>query len=373
LILKTFAQTRPGVANAPLPLLDGGRFAAAALVVLFHYTIGIDNYSGIAPFAGFFRGGHAGVEYFFVLSGFIILYAHRSDIGQPHKVRSFFAKRAIRILPMLWAVLIVWGLLRAGLSGQTTRGETGLGTLLLDLLLLPHAPPYVLGVTWTLTRELVFYTLFALVIVNRRIGWSVLLLWQAGVIVYAILGPTLPPWPEAIWETHNLGFGLGLAIGLAILAPPPGRRTAGALAAAGALLFAALLAAEWRLGAGLPLETLSLGIIRSPLLYLAASALLVFGLVSIDRQRTARKSRLLGWAGGCSYVLYLIHVPLGSVLLRLFRRVGQGMPAEIQLLVMTAAAIVTALMLHLWFEKPVVRRLRKWLDARARLPEPLRD
>jgi exopolysaccharide production protein ExoZ len=345
--------------------------------MLFHYTIAIQNFTGQTPLDGLLRGGHSGVEYFFVLSGFIILYAHRGDLGRPGEVGGFFAKRAIRILPMLWTMLIIWGLARTAMAGQTTRGATGIGTMLMDMLLLPHDPPYVLGVTWTLTRELVFYTLFALVIVNRRIGWSAIVLWQLGVVIYALRGVQMSPWPEALFETHNLGFGLGLLIGLAILRPPPGRALGYALAIAGAAAFTALLLCEWQFGRGMKLDAMPLGDFRSPVLYLLAATVLVFGLVSIDRARAAAKSPLLAYAGGCSYVLYLIHIPLGSVSVRLFKHAGAGLPPVAKLIVMAVIAVAGALIVHVAVEKPLVKLLRARLMRRkpagdAVLPEPMR-
>lgn len=71
--------------------LQAGRGIAAMLVVLFHLggAFAAEKYFGIAAFSIPFKFGSAGVELFFVLSGFIIFSAHRDDIGQVSKIAGY--------------------------------------------------------------------------------------------------------------------------------------------------------------------------------------------------------------------------------------------------------------------------------------------
>lgn len=344
-----------------LPSLDAGRFVAALLVVLFHFQITVHNFTGALPLGMIFRAGHAGVEYFFVLSGFIIFYAHRRDIGRPDRVSGFFWKRAIRILPMLWLTILVWGTLRILLVRETTNGAIGPGTVALDMLLLPHRGPLVLGVTWTLTRELVFYLLFSLWIAHRAAGAVALALWQAGVVLCLVTGPALGPWGTAIFGPHNIGFGIGMLIALA--PPLPSRRTAAAAAIAGAAAFVALMAIEWHVGVGSDPDSLPLGPRLSPLLYTSAAGLALAGLASIDEHHVRPERRLVKILGGSSYVLYLVHGLVGSLAVRALVRLPVG--PEWLLAVLTLLAIGAAIALHLAVDVPVLRRLRALRRERA--------
>jgi len=51
--------------------------------------------------------GHAGVDFFFVLSGFIIFFVHGKDIGKPSRLPHYVWRRFIRIYPVYWAVTLI--------------------------------------------------------------------------------------------------------------------------------------------------------------------------------------------------------------------------------------------------------------------------
>src|SRR5580704_19336452 len=80
------------------PSLDGVRGIAIALVVAFHL--------------GFLGGGWAGVDIFFVLSGFLITSLLLSEQARSGRIRlgAFWARRARRLLPALALLLVVLAL-----------------------------------------------------------------------------------------------------------------------------------------------------------------------------------------------------------------------------------------------------------------------
>lgn len=67
-----------------LSSIESARGIAAFMVVLFHTTgiMNLPKYFSVMPLGGVFGFGHAGVDFFFVLSGFIILFIHYDDIGK---------------------------------------------------------------------------------------------------------------------------------------------------------------------------------------------------------------------------------------------------------------------------------------------------
>ena len=92
-------QTR----SVQLTTLQGVRGASALMVVLFHATGMVKAMPSVFRYA--FAWGYCGVDFFFVLSGFILLYVHYGQIGHPEKLRSYLGKRYSRIFPAYWSVL----------------------------------------------------------------------------------------------------------------------------------------------------------------------------------------------------------------------------------------------------------------------------
>jgi peptidoglycan/LPS O-acetylase OafA/YrhL len=99
--------TRPAAPAPPRPLghregLDGLR-AIAVTFVLLHHTIDM-----LVPrWEGWFRGGFLGVDLFFVLSGFLITTLLLERRHEAHPLRSFYFRRALRLLPAVAALLVV--------------------------------------------------------------------------------------------------------------------------------------------------------------------------------------------------------------------------------------------------------------------------
>src|SRR5713101_596459 len=90
--------------------LQACRAAAAILVVFYHTSHGIfrlEKYFGHKPFGPVFDFGFAGVDFFFVLSGFIMMYVHAADFGQPRALGAYIWKRFTRIYPAYWIVFAV--------------------------------------------------------------------------------------------------------------------------------------------------------------------------------------------------------------------------------------------------------------------------
>ncbi len=85
-----------------IPQFDGLR-AVAILGVLFAHT----EYLQSVPHLGFFKYGRAGVDLFFVLSGFLITGILLDTKGSSHYFRNFYARRALRIWPLYFATLFV--------------------------------------------------------------------------------------------------------------------------------------------------------------------------------------------------------------------------------------------------------------------------
>jgi peptidoglycan/LPS O-acetylase OafA/YrhL len=352
-----------------LTTLEAGRFIAAAGVMLFHYTGVVADFRGVTVFGDIFRPGHLGVPYFFVLSGFIIYHVHRADLGHAEALARFIVKRAIRLFPMFLAVsllMLIGFLLAPKMAGH--RQLTPLG-IVEDLLLLPHADA-ILSISWTLRHEIVFYALFSLALwFGPKAFWAVAA-WIAISVaagLYALAaGIDTVPWMgswSVVASTLNLGFGLGMLVAANIKAPSSA--PAWPLISLGGGLMAVLYSLEWYFGRGVPHGVDVLGAFGT-LGYLLAAATLISGLVKLEDHWSPPAPGFWKAAGGCSYLLYLIHQPLASIGLRLLNRFH--LSAEATFVILSMLAIATALALHLTVEKWVLAYLSRFSLPRAAPP-----
>jgi exopolysaccharide production protein ExoZ len=146
------------------------RAVAAIMVVSYHAKLSCPGSDGWPSF------GNAGVDIFFVISGFIMAYTTPVEAGvTPISGAWFFLrKRIARIVPMYWLAL-VW----------TNRNAVPDLGLLKDFFFIPRwsitYPTFIYPSAlqgWTLNYEMFFYALFAIAILFKH--------WRTGVLVVAL-------------------------------------------------------------------------------------------------------------------------------------------------------------------------------------------
>ena len=351
-----------GAAPVPGKLLgvEAVRGIAALMVVLFHAGVllsGPKDY-GRPPFAGAFSSGRAGVDVFFVLSGFIITFIHTADIGRPGRLVSFARKRLLRIYPSYWVCTLI--LLAIMLISPTPdRREHHPGFILSSLLLLPRMAEPLLGPGWSLRHELLFYGLFALSLLNRRLGAVVLTVWfaaiTANIVAITATGSPLAGGLAGAWlfAPFNIEFLAGMGVTALVLrwrVPFPLM-----LLTAGIGLFLLCATAETRAGDALNVwPPLHVG-------YAAATALVLVGLVARERASGLRVPAALVALGDASYALYLLHIiviMLGVFVLRHLRPIV-ALPLDAACPALVLAAVITALLFTRTVERPMLAFLRR--------------
>ncbi|MGH3516420.1 MAG: acyltransferase family protein [Haloechinothrix sp.] len=115
------------------------------------------------------RLGFVGLCSFLLITGVVI-----SHVSAKETSGQFLSRRGVRLAPALWiAVPLAWLLALAGLNGTSSTPDVR--DLLLNMVLLNHTVPgsvAVLGVTWTLLCQVVFYLFVAATIpIMRRRPW----------------------------------------------------------------------------------------------------------------------------------------------------------------------------------------------------------
>ncbi|MEZ9768236.1 acyltransferase family protein [Vibrio breoganii] len=138
------------------------RGVAVLLVLVYHLKAVNDKYFSSISLPNFFEMGSGGVDLFFVISGFIIIYITRNGISGNKGAIHFLLKRAVRVYPVYWvyslSVLIVY-LVQPSLVNSSQGGEVD---LIRSFLLIPHDTLPLLMVGWSLSYEIYFYILIFL-------------------------------------------------------------------------------------------------------------------------------------------------------------------------------------------------------------------
>lgn len=107
--------------------------------------------------------GYAGVDIFFVISGFIISLVIDQSAPSP---RRFISRRITRILPMYWLFTIAW----VALAWVGTHEAPTASKLIASVFIFPQRDLPVLGVGWSLEHEFIFYGLIAVLLWIGRLS-----------------------------------------------------------------------------------------------------------------------------------------------------------------------------------------------------------
>jgi exopolysaccharide production protein ExoZ len=320
-----------------LPSLQAGRAVAAMGVVLFHADgiLVLPKYGGTTAIHRWAFVGALGVDFFFILSGFIILHAHIADVGQPGRLLRYVWRRAARVYPIYWIYLTVV------IAAMAVMGrQFGIGELASNYSLLGHAPEFsIISPAWSLYHEVLFYTLFAAAILDIRAGIVVGALWLAAILIFP------GGQNDTLVSQLNLTFFLGMAMRL-VAFRIPARFYLWPLAA-GAVTFATVMYLFHRLGGDVPLFR---GMTQ------IAGGLIILGMAMADSIGAFRIPRGVLFLGAASYSIYLTHLASLSVLARLVHWSAQ--PPVLAVTALTIISMGAGAALYALIERPILKRLR---------------
>lgn len=351
------------VARPPLLTnLEHVRFAAALAILVHHALLYADalHRSAVPGVVGLsLSASLAGVDVFFVISGFIMWLVTR-QAGERPSPRAFLKRRLARVFCGYWPYLLLILILLACFDRPLPRPAT----LVENVLLLPVAGDRrVLGVTWSLTLELFFYAVFAALLWlrprARLCGLVAIAVTTA--FAYGVVAPgrsaTIVPgsaatdaWLDVVLSPYLLEFGAGSVVCVVVHAarrpPAPGLALALAvvLFACGAWYDHVQLGGAMRSGAHA---------LERVLLFGPAAAALVYGVVGLERHGVAPRPQLGRLLGGASYSLYLAH----TIFLSLFGWLGLGRLHGAALAVAGGSWIAAILGYAVWHHRFVERPL----------------
>jgi peptidoglycan/LPS O-acetylase OafA/YrhL len=365
-VTAQLASNSPVTSSDRRPDIQGLRAIAVFVVVCFHAGLSV-------------HGGFAGVDIFFVISGFVItaMLAREWQRSGTLRFRSFYARRFRRLTPALavlvLVIIVISALVQSPLGAQQITAQTGIGALLLAANIViakntggyfdaPAASNPLLN-TWSLSVEEQFYLLFPLLLF---IGWVLMrrlrgnrippiaIVTIVGLLSFAITMvqatghriPLLPHWligfygpVTRVWE-----FAAGAFLALLLTGGARALRPVFAFAL-GLLGLAGLIATMWLVTG----DTVWPG--PMTVLPVVSTMLLIYAGTSANAVSRLLATRPFVSVGNISYSWYLWHWPLIVFALLLWPSVpGIAVIAAV-------ASLVPALLSYRYVEQPI-RNLR---------------
>jgi exopolysaccharide production protein ExoZ len=344
------------------------RAIAALAVVAGHSTDYLVEQTGHVPRQLAWLHGPAGVDIFFVISGFVMMISAGGLLRHTHPARLFLLRRCIRIVPLYWLLTSVkLGLLHWRPS-LAIHALPSTWNAISSYLFIPNLATSgdirpVIPLGWTLSFEMAFYLLFA---IGLAASGRVLRFITPAVLALALLGVfRTPAWPvwTAVADPIVLEFLAGVWIAhWTLTARLPHKAVAAALLAAGFLGLALL-------------NPGSLAISR-PVTWGICATMIVLATVALEPFFGSRLPQWLLALGDASYSIYLIQVfifPLLHIGIAHWRpHLVHDHPLQAGVLMMAISLLTTSiagLVLNRLVERPITAFLRTL--AGASRPSPV--
>ena len=354
--------------------IDVLRGVAIILVMQLHmltFTMAMNEMGAPEWVIRILRYGWAGVEIFFVMSAYLLtsnLLRHR---GESNLTSAFYIRRALRILPLYWILLLIGSLARAWWLSSGGEEQFWLWAyqppMIFYVLFLQNWITGWVGVpfahfyspTWSLAVEEHFYLGLPLLIAwlsPRRLFWLALALIVSGPIIRACLVNTHGPAAAYYWSiAHMDAFCWGMLLALAqhvrpdLLKQLSPRQSA--LAAAALIVIASFAAPEMR-----NYKDTTLGVTLAAL----AGALAL--LAAIQSRAAPAKTptfltNSLAWCGRRCYSLYLLHMPIMGMIFIAAGWTSPPLASDGGLPIIMIAVVATffiAALTYRWIELPVM-------------------
>lgn len=329
------------------------RGVAACMVLLYHATLNI----GGKLFFDLLVIGNYAVDFFFVLSGFIICYVNFHHFGEKQRLSYYLSRRLIRIYPIhiivvLLTLLVYWASRSAGLDLLVWLKRVDADLILRSVFLMPGRMPELNPPAWTLSFELLFYLIFALCFfVRKQVFAAIMGLWLLGILFHKFFPFSKDIYLNFIFNGVNIQFFYGCAVAWVVRSgylSNLDRSTAKKLAISGIVLlicFSALRkldpSATWRhLFIGCPISCI------------------LIGAIILDTRSNGRLRKFALLLGNASYSIYLVHSVIEVMLVSALK---MYVHKYILFFVISSAAVSAGCLLYICIERPFLN----WAYARS--------
>ena len=360
------------VRESKLQWVQALRGAAALMVVMVHSrSVLMDTAAGKVVADHVLLPMGMGVDLFFIISGFLMMFTCQNFDGTKAYAWQFIAKRAARIWPLFAVVTPVALVVEHGMHGFLDPSIAF--PYLEGFAFIPHNPSasgiyfqMAVGVAWTLCFECYFYLLFAACMLFGRWRYVVMAAWFALTLVAIPLirgsySLNVATQPLVEWSRYaNLAinpivwdFVIGMIGGWLYISDFKVERTWKIYAVVTVLSL--LLLIGWN----------RLGMVNffGPHGWGAPMAILFFDALMLAKVDALKVPAWSVWLGDISYSLYLIHVYVFEILQRVVNAIPMNHDASnaVLFVIRPVAAVICAWLTFRYVETPLSTWARKRL------------
>lgn len=345
-----------------LNLIQISRALVPLMVMTFHLSESINDYYGFEflflnrlPLSG-------GVNYFFALTGFMMYFLYKNKFTKKSEWKPYILNRAIRIYPLYWIVTVFHVTLWIFCSSVWGPLATDTKTTITSLFLIPlpsQNDPYLI-VAWSLIYTIFFYIVFSFTFLMKK---DTAILFYAAWTLLSVAFYTglidLNFFPiHFLFSISSLIFIGGMAVGLLIEKIKLSFKQSVFFSITGLLMFPFMwinYLQEWFYA--------DFDFITG-----AASFLLIWGLASIDVQKTVKCPKIFSYLGHAAFAIYLTHNTVLDLLMefsyqaQLFQYIGvSGI-----MIILTVLMVIVGSITHSFIEKPLVQYLKSIVYRRSK-------
>jgi len=330
------------------------RGIAALFIVVLHAYVHLEARKLIPEVPSFVNSGRAGVDIFFVISGFIMVYISGDKFGKKGAVPDFLTKRIIRVVPIYWVYTLLMAAFLFFAPHLFSQGKSfDFHLFLASLLFIPwqdslgYIKP-VLQVGWTLNYEMYFYLVFATLLLFSARLFPILMMsiLLSGFLVGQVVD-SIHPIFSVMTSSLLMEFLMGCFIGIVF-----SRFHIDQHESVGVMMLfvgSLLLVLTGLYDVVDVSRTIKWGV---------PSAIILTGAILLENRAGSNFHHLLTKLGDSSYSLYLTHIftinAIGKIWHTFF-----GSMYDVFIVVAVVTSVIAGYIAHVVLEKPLISYLNK--------------